>query len=328
MIKEPIKFIPILKEKIWGGSKLIDVLHKKSNDLQSENIGESWEISTVKDNISVVSEGIYKGKNLLELINEFPKELLGEKIAKQFPDEFPLLIKYIDANDDLSIQLHPDDTIAKKRHNSFGKTEMWYIMQVDENAEIIVGFNKKVDTKTYKKHLNKGKITDILNTEKVKKGDVYFIPTGRVHAIKAGVLLAEIQQTSDITYRIFDWNRTDNQGNSRELHTDYAIDAMDFDIPKTYKTEYQTIINESNPVVDCPYFTTNLLPLDGKKELNFSNRDSFTIFMCVSGNTVIHTPNKKTSLNYGETVLIPHHLKKINISSINGSAKLLEVYIK
>ena len=325
MKKAPLKFIPILQEKIWGGTKLVDVLHKKANHL-SDTIGESWEISTVKDAVSVVAEGVYKGKTLVDLINEFPNDLLGEKVAEKFPNEFPLLIKYIDAKQDLSIQLHPNDALAQKRHQSYGKTEMWYIMQADNNAEIIVGFKEEVNAKTYQKYLKEGKITEILNAEKVQEGDVYFIPTGRVHAIGAGVLLAEIQQTSDITYRIYDWERTDKNGNSRELHTEYALDAMDFMVTDSYKTMYKKKKNTATEIVNCPFFTTAILPVKGRLEKDFSTRDSFTILMNVKGNARINYNDESMSLAYGETILIPKTLEKITIDALEQT-ELLEVYI-
>ena len=203
-INQIIKFEPILKDKIWGGKKLIELLGKNSN---RKDVGESWEISDVEEDTSVVSNGALKGKNLKELIKEYKSDFVGEKIYKGFGDKFPLLIKFIDAKEALSIQLHPNDYLAKKRHNSFGKTEMWYVMQADEKANLIVGFQKEVTSTEYLKHLENKSLLDILNVDEVNKGDVYFIPTGRIHAIGAGVMLAEIQQTSDITYRIYDWDR-------------------------------------------------------------------------------------------------------------------------
>jgi mannose-6-phosphate isomerase len=325
MIKAPIKFIPVLKEKIWGGTKLIDMLHKESS-IQIDMIGESWEISTVNDVISVVSDGKYKGKTLLELIKLYPKGLLGNKVAENFPDEFPLLIKFIDAKTDLSIQLHPDDELAKKRHQSYGKTEMWYVMQAEEDAEIILGFNKKISKKTYNDYLNKGEITKILNFIKVKKGDVFFIPTGTIHAIGAGVLLAEIQQTSDITYRVYDWNRTDKNGKPRKLHTKEALDALDFSINKTHKVTYNVKENTSHKLVECPYFNADIVSVNGKINKEFNKRDSFTIFMCVSGDSKINYQGGSVSLSYGETILIPNVLNKIEIEAVN-KAELLEVYI-
>ena len=211
-MKQFLKFDPILKDKIWGGEKLMNLLHKES---ERNDIGESWELSDVEGDTSIVSNGLLKGKDLKQLIQEFKSDLVGEKVYHHFGNKFPLLIKFIDAKEALSIQLHPHDDLAMKRHNSFGKTEMWYVMQADEKANLIVGFQKDVTKEEYLHHLKNKTLTSILNIDEVQKGDVYFIPTGRVHAIGAGVLLAEIQQTSDITYRVYDWDRQDDQGNYR-----------------------------------------------------------------------------------------------------------------
>ena len=320
----PIKFEPILKEKIWGGKKLSNLLNKNSD---KSNIGESWEISDVDKEISIVSNGVLEGKTLHELIQIYKEKLVGEKVYKQFGDQFPLLIKYIDAKEPLSIQLHPNDKLAKKRHKSFGKTEMWYVMQADENANLIVGFNKEVNKEEYIEHVKNKTLTDILNFDIVKKGDVYFIPTGRVHAIGAGVLLAEIQQTSDITYRIYDWDRQDDQGNYRELHTENALDAIDFNAKNSYKTDYIKETNKALNIVDCQYFTTNTLSVDQNIAIDNSNKDSFVIYMCVDGNGVrFKSQEFEVDLNYGETVLIPASLKNFDILPFSKS-ELLEIYI-
>ncbi len=320
----PIKFEPILKEKIWGGKKLSNLLNKNSD---KSNIGESWEISDVDKDISIVSNGVLQGKTLHELIHIYKEKLVGEKVYKQFGDQFSLLIKYIDAKEPLSIQLHPNDKLAKKRHKSFGKTEMWYVMQADENANLIVGFNKEVDKEEYIEHVKNKTLTDILNFDIVKKGDVYFIPTGRVHAIGAGVLLAEIQQTSDITYRIYDWDRQDDQGNYRELHTENALDAIDFNAKKSYKTDYIKETNKASNIVDCQYFTTNTLSVYQNIAIDNSNKDSFVIYMCVDGNGVrFKSQEFEVDLNYGETVLIPASLKNFDILPFSKS-ELLEIYI-
>lgn len=229
----PFKFQPILKERLWGGTKLKDLLNKPSS---SDITGESWELSAVKGDVSIIENGPLAGTSLQEAINHHPQALLGKSVTNRFGTEFPILIKFIDAKQDLSIQLHPNDELAKERHNSFGKTEMWYIMQADPGAELIVGFKQDMTKENYEKHLNEGKLTDILNYEKVKEGDTFFINTGKVHAIGAGILLAEIQQTSDITYRVYDFNRKDKEGNLRELHTELAIDAMVTRIKTTSKS--------------------------------------------------------------------------------------------
>ncbi len=317
----PLKFEPILKEKIWGGQKLNSHFGKKSD---SKQLGESWEISTVPGDISVVSNGDLKGKSLQTLINDYTAEVLGEKNLKRFGTQFPLLIKFIDAKEDLSIQLHPGDALAKKRHNSFGKTEMWYVMQADTDANLIVGFNKAMDKATYLEHLNSKTLTQILNFDKVKEGDTYFIEAGRVHAIGAGVLLAEIQQTSDVTYRVYDWDRVDANGNERELHNDIAIDAFKFDLKNDFRVSYSKDKNTSNAMVACPFFTTNYIDLD-TEIIKTNSQDSFVIYMCVSGEVEVLTTNHIIKLVQGETVLIPAALKTYALQSNN--AKLLEVYL-
>ena len=322
MLNYPIKFTPILKEKIWGGEKLASILNKESD---AKNLGESWEISGVKGDISVVENGALKGKTLNELLEEYKGKFLGEKIYADFGAEFPLLIKYIDAKTALSVQLHPHDDLAKERHNSFGKTEMWFIMQADENADINVGFKETITKEDYIKHLEEGKITEVLNFEQVKKGDSFFINTGKVHAIGAGVLLAEIQQTSDITYRIYDWDRVDDQGNSRELHTALAIDAIDFEKKDDFKMEYEKTPNQSSNIADCEYFTTNYLPVKGSITKDYSAVDSFIIYMAVSGKATVSVAGNKEEIEQGQTLLIPAENKEVEISS--DDCELLEVSV-
>lgn len=323
-LNQLLKFEPILKNKIWGGEKLINVLHKKSNE---KDVGESWEISDVEGDTSVVINGDLKGKNLKDLISDYKSDLMGSKIYNHFGDKFPLLIKFIDAKEALSIQLHPHDNLAKKRHNSFGKTEMWYVMQADENADLIVGFKKEVTPKEYLHHLDNKSLTDILNIDKVDKGDVYFIPTGRVHAIGAGVMLAEIQQTSDITYRVYDWDRPNPDGTYRELHTEEALDAIDYSSKESYKTTYTKESNKSSEIVSCPYFTTNILPLSGELSINHANKDSFVIYMCVEGEVEFTYNNVTEVLKMGETILVPACIKELTLNSTTSS-ELLEVYIQ
>ncbi|WP_417875569.1 type I phosphomannose isomerase catalytic subunit [Winogradskyella sediminis] len=317
----PLKFQPILKDKIWGGEKLNQYFNKNSN---SKSLGESWEVSTVPNDISVVSNGELSGHSLQDLVDKYKADFLGEKNWKRFGNAFPLLIKFIDAKQDLSIQLHPNDELAKKRHNSFGKTEMWYVMQADKDANLIVGFKGEVDKATYLKHLENNTLTEILNFDKVKEGDTYFIEAGRVHAIGAGVLLAEIQQTSDVTYRVYDWDRVDDEGNARELHNDIAIDAFDFEMKNDFRVDYNTQKNTSNEMVSCPFFTTNFIEIDADIEVN-NTRDSFMIYMCVDGEVEVSTNATSDKIFKGETILIPASLKNFKLKSNYG--KLLEVYV-
>ena len=323
MLNYPIKFEPILKEKIWGGSKLSTVLNKNST---SGKLGESWEISGVKNDISVAINGEHQGKSLQDLLENFRGRLVGKKIYDHFGNEFPLLIKFIDAATELSVQLHPNDELARKRHDSFGKTETWYIMQTDEGAEINIGFIKSISEAEYLEHLNSGQITKLLNFEKVEKGDAFFINTGKVHAIGAGVLLAEIQQTSDITYRIYDWDRTDEQGNSRELHTHLALDAIDFEKKEDFRLNYLRKTNVSSKIARCPYFSTNFLPVEGEIQKDYSALDSFVIYMCVTGSAEVSINGNSEGISRGQTLLVPAENDMVTISAEEG-AELLEIYI-
>lgn len=317
----PLKFSPILKDKIWGGQKLKTILNKES-DLP--NIGESWEISDVEGDTSIVSNGSLKGHSLKELLETFKGNLIGDKNYKVFGNKFPLLIKFIDAKEDLSIQLHPNDALAAKRHNSFGKTEMWYTLQADEGSNLIVGFNQDMTKEKYLSHLENKTLTEILNFDEVKFGDTYFVEVGRIHAIGAGVMVAEIQQTSDITYRVYDWDRVDDNGNERDLHNDLAIDAFDFNMPDNFRVDYSKTENQSNKMVSCPYFTTNYLKVtETLKKKNVY--DSFLIYMCVEGDAEILVNGISESIKKGETILLPAAITSYEIASKN--AILLEVYV-
>lgn len=323
MINYPIKFRPILQDKIWGGSKLRDFLNKETN---RDHVGESWEISGVEGFISVVQNGDESGKNLKELISEYKEELVGKRIYEKFGNDFPLLIKFIDAKTDLSVQLHPNDELARQRHNSFGKTEMWYVIQADKGSKLNIGFKKDLDKREYLEYLENRKITELLNFEEVKKGDSVFINTGKVHAIGGGVLLAEIQQTSDITYRIYDWDRVDEEGKGRDLHTALALDAIDFEKKNDYKLEYERENNTSSEIASCEYFTTNFLPVRGKVEKDYSGLDSFVVYMCVEGSASISMGQNSENLKKGQSLLIPASADKVNIEATE--ADILEIYIK
>jgi mannose-6-phosphate isomerase len=315
----PLQFEPILKERIWGGTKLKTILNKP---ITSDITGESWEISTVEGDVSVVSNGDLAGKSLNDLIQVAPEDILGTEVYRRFGKQFPLLFKYLDAREDLSIQVHPNDELAKKRHNSFGKTEMWYIMQADENARIIVGFKEKSNATEYVENLKSKTLLSILDDVIVKSGDVFFLETGTVHAIGAGLVVAEIQQTSDITYRLYDFDRVDAAGNERELHVDLALDAINYNEVDTFKL-YTKNINQSNTIVDCPYFTTNFLPLEGEK-IVINSGNSFSVYMCIEGTFEIELENSRFQYKKGDTVLIPAALKTFILS---GKASILEIYI-
>lgn len=315
----PIQFIPILKERIWGGKELYNVLNKKSD---FENTGESWEISAVPGDISIVENGFLQGQSLTDIIEKYPAEILGNKVLSQFGAKFPLLFKFIDAKEDLSIQLHPNDALAKKRHNSFGKTEMWYIMQATKNARIVLGFKENSNENEYLFNLKNNTLLNLLQEIPVEKGGVFFLETGVIHAIGGGILLAEIQQTSDITYRVYDWNRKDKYGNGRELHTDLALEAINYNTIDS-KIEYEETANAKNKLVATPFFTSNIIVLSDTYEWQ-NNLGSFTVFICTEGDCSIKTENETTSLKKGATILIPACIDKI---SLKGNATLLEIYL-
>lgn len=322
----PLKFTPIFKERIWGGNKLQTLLGK---DIGVETpIGESWELSSVEDNISVVSNGFLEGNDLQELIEIYMGDLVGEEVFEKFGLEFPLLVKLIDANDDLSIQVHPGDDIARERHGAFGKTEMWVALDGNENSRLISGFNRDTNKDEFLEKLENNTLVDLFNFETVKKGDVFFVPAGRVHAICAGNLVAEIQQTSDVTYRIYDYDRRDSQGNSRELHLDLSLDVIDYTKVKDTKINCESKENEPVELVSCNYFTTNRLLINKPLGRDYYSIDSFVIYLCTEGSCQIGEPDGiKETMKKGDTVLIPAALNSVEIIPFSEKAELLEIYI-
>lgn len=315
----PLTFEPILKERIWGGTKLKTYLNKP---ISSAITGESWELSTVPNDISVVKNGFLSGKNVNELIELYPNEFLGSAVLKRFGTEFPLLFKFIDAKQDLSIQLHPNDELAKKRHNSFGKTEMWYVMQADANARLIVGFKEDSNPDEYKKALASNTLVSLLNEVEVKAGDVFFLETGTIHAIGAGIVIAEIQQTSDITYRVYDFDRVDDKGNKRELHTELALEALNYNTTAAH-ISYESQVNISNKVVHCDYFKTNIIPLEDAYHWK-KTKEAFTVLMCTAGTFELTYNEQTTSYKVGDTILLPAILEEVYLK---GNATLLEISI-
>jgi mannose-6-phosphate isomerase len=316
----PLQFQPIFKDRIWGGTKLKTVLNKP---ITSSITGESWELSTVDGDVSVIANGEFAGKSLTAFIDAFPNEVLGTKVFKIFGKQFPLLFKYLDAREDLSIQVHPNDQLASARHNSFGKTEMWYVLQADAGSSIIIGFKKDSNSAEYIENLNGKTLLSLLDTIPVEVGDVFFLETGTVHAIGAGLLIAEIQQTSDITYRLYDFDRVDADGNTRALHIDLALDAINYDKIDA-KRSYQKHENTSNEMVDCNYFTTNYIPLSGTMKFEKDGR-SFHVYMCTEGDFTITQENVPYHYKKGDTILMP---AAISIFEFTGNASLLEIYIK
>jgi mannose-6-phosphate isomerase len=321
----PLKFKTIYKDKIWGGQKIRTYLHKDFCNLP--NCGETWEISGVKSDVSVVANGSLAGESLADLLVKYKGELVGKKIYERFGNEFPLLVKFIDANEDLSIQVHPDDKLGKERHDSFGKTEMWYVIEADPGSTLIAGFNKELTQEEYLEKFNSGHLTDILNKENVKAGDVFFLPAGRVHTIGKGLLIAEIQQTSDITYRIYDFDRVDDKGNKRELHVEEALDAIDYKHYPEYKTKYTPVKDETVHLVSCPYFTTNVLDFDKNIGKDYSNLDSFVIHVCLEGAYELKYNDESYPVKMGECLLLPNTVDKVEFSTEKGF-KILESYIE
>lgn len=321
----PLKFKTIIKQTIWGGNKLAS---KSDDNTIKDSIGESWEISGVQDNVSVVSKGLLADNTLEELIEIYMGDLVGDKVYEKFGVEFPLLIKYIDACDNLSIQVHPDDATAKERHNAYGKTETWYVVDADPGAQLIVGFNKETDKSEYLTRLHNNSLNSILNVEPVKKGDCFFIPAGTVHAICKGCFIAEIQETSDITYRIYDYDRRDKNGNSRELHTELATDVIDFSKQEEHAIHYPIHENHTEELVSCHYFTTNYLKFDKEVEKDYFDLDSFVIYMCLDGKfNLVYEIDKNVEVSKGETVLIPACMKNISLYP-QVESQILEIYIK
>jgi len=320
----PLKFESVLKEKVWGGSALATHLNKKSTG--SNHIGESWELSAIADDLSVISNGFLAGNNIEELIEVYMGDITGDQIYEKFGNEFPLLIKFIEAQEDLSIQVHPNNELAKKRHKAYGKTEMWYILDCKKNSKIYTGFKTGVTRESYEVALKNNKIEDILNVETPEPGNTFFTPAGRVHAIGAGIVLVEIQQTSDITYRIFDWNRKGSGKEKRELHTDLALDAIDFKQTGSNKLNKLPVLNNSLNLVNCEFFNTNLLYFNKPIDKEYYFIDSFVVYICIDGEFQICWDGNTENVVKGETVLLPAMIKEVTLKPSN-EARLLEVYI-
>ena len=318
-----LKFTPQLMTKVWGGDKLHETFGKD----KGQKIGESWEISGVPQKVSVVCQGPFKGQSLTDLLNQYGKRLVGEKVYAQYGKEFPLLFKFIDACEDLSVQLHPDDALAKERHKSFGKTEMWYVLQADPGARLVIGFEPGTTMETYHKHLADHTITDILNEIPVSAGDAFFIPPGLVHAIGAGVVLAEIQQTSDVTYRLFDWDRPDDNGQMRALHIDEAEKALVFhDLAQVACTPKGLIEDQVKVVYESRYFSTSVMRLTRPIVRNYYQNDSFVVLMCTRGSLTLSSDGLALmQMRKGESVLVPAEIASIQIST--QDAEILEVFV-
>jgi mannose-6-phosphate isomerase len=322
----PIKFNPILKSTLWGGDKIIPF--KGLSHIRQPQVGESWEISDVPNNESIVSSGSDAGKTLNELVIRYKSSLLGEENYKRFGNHFPLLVKFIDACENLSVQVHPNDQLAQARHNSVGKTEMWYIIDNSNGkGHICPGFKKRITPNEFTSLIKEDRISDVLANYAVQSGDVFYLPAGRIHSIGAGCFLVEIQQTSNITYRIYDYNRTDKNGNHRELHTELAHKAIDYQTEEDYRIHYTPLQNEPSELVSCPYFTTSIYDLTEDMTLDYSELDSFVILICIEGKCRIKdNEGNDLSLQKGETILFPATTQEVYIN-VDEHVKFLETYV-
>ena len=319
---ELFKFEPLLKQTIWGGNKIVAFKHIQSD---MENVGESWEVSGVPGDESVVANGECKGKTLNEVLAEMKQKLVGEENYKRFGDRFPLLIKFIDARQDLSIQVHPDDDTAHRQGKAMGKTEMWYVMDSDEDASLKVGLKKKITPEEYARMVEADPICDALGNYKVKSGVCFIIPAGRIHAICSGSFIAEIQQTSDVTYRIYDYKRKDKNGNYRELHTKEAAEAIDYTVLDDYRTEYTPVKNEATQLVSCPLFTTAVYDLTEPMTLDYSELDSFVILIALKGEgSILTSSGNSYSFREGESILLPATTEMVKVE---GNIKFLETFV-
>ena len=319
---KPLKFNALLTSTLWGGDKIIPF---KYLDVQQENVGESWEISGVKGNETIVADGPYAGKKLNELVEELKGKLVGEDNYQRFGNEFPLLIKFIDARQDLSIQVHPTDEIAKMQGKERGKTEMWYLMDSDKDATLLCGLKKKITPEEYAQMVENDTIVDAIDRYEVKEGDCFFLPAGRIHAIGTGCFLAEIQQTSDVTYRIYDFKRKDKDGNYRQLHTKEAAECINYNVESNYRTDYTPVKNQGVSLVQCPYFNTAVYDLDEPMTIDYSELDSFVILIGLKGNATITDNEGNTfTLQAGESVLVPATTETLKV---DGNIKFLETYV-
>jgi mannose-6-phosphate isomerase len=320
----PLKFEPVLLDKIWGGNALAGRWGKNADLVRK--IGESWEISAVPDKLSVVSNGFLAGNNIEEIIEVYMGDIIGEGVYEKYGIEFPLLIKFIEAAQDLSIQVHPDDKLAKERHSAYGKTEMWYILESQPGSRIYSGFSKPVSKEIFSEALKNGSLPAILNSEMSHDGDVFFTPAGKIHAIGAGNILVEIQQTSDLTYRIFDWNRKNNDGKERELHIELSLDAIDYSAAGNSVIRKELIPDGTVNLVSCKYFVTNILQFSSTIQKDYNLIDSFIIYICITGEFLIHWDSGTEMVKKGETVLLPAMITDVALEP-RPEAQVLEVFV-
>ena len=320
-----LKFTPIFKSVLWGGKRIAQF---KNMPPQGDHVGESWELSPMKGNESVVSEGPMKGRTLPELMISDGEEIMGKRLYANYGDKFPLLIKFIDSTDDLSIQVHPDDELAAKRHNSLGKTEMWFSVLPAEGAYLYAGFKKQITPEQFRAMVADNTIVDVLGKFYPKRGDMFFLPAGRVHSIGRGNIVLEIQEASDITYRIYDYDRRDAQGNPRQLHIEESVDSITYNDTEMTVDHFEPKAGEEIVMESCPFFTTTLMEIEGTTTLKLAERDSFSVVISTRGNAVLTAPDgSKTILNQGETVLVPASMESLDITASGDSCEIVTTYI-
>ena len=322
----PLLFEPNLHTVVWGGIQLRSYKGLVPSD---EPIGESWEVSAVPSSTSIISNGIYEGKDLITVISENPDAILGKKVNEKYNSNLPLLVKFIDAKRDLSIQVHPNDEMAMREHGKIGKSEMWYIIKADEGAHLYAGFKQEITPEEYQQRIVDGTITNVLADHKVKAGDVFYLPAGRVHAICGGILLAEVQQSSDVTYRIYDYNRPGMDGKPRELHTELAAQALDYHIEPNYRTEYIESSNKAIQIIDSPYFSVRVMEVSKPFHRDLKKYDSFVITMCIEGDCKIRvrSTGDEIVLKQGNSTLIPAAIADYDIIPQQETTRILDAYI-
>ena len=322
----PLLFEPNLHAVVWGGTQLKPYKGLEPSD---EPIGESWEVSAVPTSTSIVSNGVFAGKDLISIINEQPEAILGKKVNEKYNGKLPLLVKFIDAKRDLSIQVHPNDEMAMREHGKMGKSEMWYVIKADDGAHLYAGFKHEITPEEYHQRIANGTITDVLADHQVKAGDVFYLPAGRVHAICGGILLAEVQQSSDVTYRIFDYNRPGMDGKPRELHTELAAKALDYHVIDNYRTDYTESSNKAVQIIDSPYFSVRVMEVSKAFHRNLRKYDSFIITMCIEGDCKIRvrSTGEEMLLKQGNSTLIPAAIADYDIVPQSGKARILDAFI-
>ena len=326
MILYPLLFEPNLHEVVWGGNQLRPY---KGLEATGEPIGESWEVSAVPTSTSIIANGELKGKDLISVINIYPEAILGKKVNEKYQGKLPLLVKFIDAKRDLSIQVHPNDEMAMREHGKMGKSEMWYVIKAEEGAHLYAGFKEEITPYEYQKRVEDGSITEVLADHQVKAGDVFYLPAGRVHAICGGILLAEVQQSSDVTYRIFDYNRPGMDGKPRELHTELAAQALDYNVIDNYRTEYEDSSNRAVQIIDSPYFSVRVMEVSKPFHRDLKKYDSFIITMCIEGDCKIHlrSTDEEILLKQGNSTLIPAAIADFDVIPQKGKTRILDAFI-